>query len=256
MWRLLLSKIRLGTFWYLVRLIDMVVGATAGTTLPNAPPQNLKPYKVGSCLKHKFKLNYLNSLTQWFLHMFCLAFRSEFMNTIKGLGFSISRGFYINSCYTHCQTEMQETWFGEDSPILDKKVLHIFSIALLKLATYASVWRSTTLFTFHIFDRKLLKRWEIGFMTGEDFRRLIALILVMILVVTKFGRPNRAIVTPEEHSLWWTIRSYTWKLQSFFMLYLTIINNMKVVLVIGWIQGDCPHLMHTMWLSALDVGRV
>ncbi|KAL1532305.1 Pectin acetylesterase 8 [Salvia divinorum] len=51
------------------------------------------------------------------------AFRSEFIGTINGLGLSISRGLFINSCYAHCQTEMQETWFRSDSPKLNNKTI-------------------------------------------------------------------------------------------------------------------------------------
>ncbi|KAL8536627.1 hypothetical protein ACS0TY_011995 [Phlomoides rotata] len=48
-------------------------------------------------------------------------FRLEFMRAITGLGTSASRGLFINSCYAHCQTEMQETWLRADSPKLDNK---------------------------------------------------------------------------------------------------------------------------------------
>ncbi|XP_022872038.1 pectin acetylesterase 8-like [Olea europaea var. sylvestris] len=49
-------------------------------------------------------------------------FRLEFINALKGISISISRGYYINSCYTHCQTE-GETWFGTHSPILNNKTI-------------------------------------------------------------------------------------------------------------------------------------
>ncbi|KAJ0838461.1 putative pectinacetylesterase/NOTUM [Helianthus annuus] len=28
---------------------------------------------------------------------------------------------FINSCYAHCQTEIQETWYMSDSPMLSNK---------------------------------------------------------------------------------------------------------------------------------------
>ncbi|KAF9626752.1 hypothetical protein IFM89_038970 [Coptis chinensis] len=46
-------------------------------------------------------------------------YRLEFLNALTGLGSSASRGMFINSCYAHCQSEMQETWLRDDSPILN-----------------------------------------------------------------------------------------------------------------------------------------
>ncbi|KAF8376944.1 hypothetical protein HHK36_030315 [Tetracentron sinense] len=54
-------------------------------------------------------------------------FRMEFLSALTGLGASSSRGMFINSCYAHCQSEMQETWLREDSPILDKTSLMVIS---------------------------------------------------------------------------------------------------------------------------------
>ncbi|RVX02152.1 Pectin acetylesterase 8 [Vitis vinifera] len=49
-------------------------------------------------------------------------FRVQFLSAIKGLIGSPSKGMFINSCYAHCQTEMQETWLRDDSPVLGKTV--------------------------------------------------------------------------------------------------------------------------------------
>lgn len=49
-------------------------------------------------------------------------FRTEFLGAIGGVQSSASKGYFINSCYAHCQTEMQETWLRADSPVLDGKV--------------------------------------------------------------------------------------------------------------------------------------
>uniref|UniRef100_A0A3Q7HJU0 Pectin acetylesterase n=1 Tax=Solanum lycopersicum TaxID=4081 RepID=A0A3Q7HJU0_SOLLC len=46
------------------------------------------------------------------------AFRSEFLKALNSLGPSSTRGYYINSCYAHCQTGTQETWLRDDSPVL------------------------------------------------------------------------------------------------------------------------------------------
>ncbi|KAI5593166.1 hypothetical protein POPTR_004G234100v4 [Populus trichocarpa] len=48
-------------------------------------------------------------------------FRLQFLNALNKSTNSSSRGLYIDSCYAHCQTETQEKWFMEDSPVLGKK---------------------------------------------------------------------------------------------------------------------------------------
>lgn len=50
-------------------------------------------------------------------------FRFEFLNALRGLVRSSSRGMFINSCYAHCQSEMQETWFSRNSPVLSRKTI-------------------------------------------------------------------------------------------------------------------------------------
>ncbi|GAB4834848.1 Pectin acetylesterase 8 [Ancistrocladus abbreviatus] len=50
-------------------------------------------------------------------------FRLEFLAALTGLGWSSSRGLFINSCYAHCQSEMQETWLRNDSPLLNKTTI-------------------------------------------------------------------------------------------------------------------------------------
>ncbi|KAH7525531.1 hypothetical protein JRO89_XSUnG0080500 [Xanthoceras sorbifolium] len=51
------------------------------------------------------------------------SFRLQFLNALSGLGNSTSRGLFIDSCYAHCQTEMQETWLRADSPVLGKTTI-------------------------------------------------------------------------------------------------------------------------------------
>ncbi|KAL2348777.1 hypothetical protein Fmac_002777 [Flemingia macrophylla] len=50
-------------------------------------------------------------------------FRTEFLRALTVLGNSSSKGMFIDSCYTHCQTEMQETWLRSDSPMLAKTTI-------------------------------------------------------------------------------------------------------------------------------------
>ncbi|CAK7357258.1 unnamed protein product [Dovyalis caffra] len=47
-------------------------------------------------------------------------FRLQFLNALNRATNSSSRGLYIDSCYAHCQTETQATWFTADSPVLAK----------------------------------------------------------------------------------------------------------------------------------------
>ncbi|KAM7261990.1 hypothetical protein ACFE04_021067 [Oxalis oulophora] len=48
-------------------------------------------------------------------------FRQQFLGALSSAINSSSRGMFIDSCYTHCQTELQETWFMPESPALNKK---------------------------------------------------------------------------------------------------------------------------------------
>ncbi|RDX84315.1 Pectin acetylesterase 8, partial [Mucuna pruriens] len=50
-------------------------------------------------------------------------FRTEFLRALTVLGNSSSKGMFIDSCYAHCQTEMQETWLRSDSPVLNKTTI-------------------------------------------------------------------------------------------------------------------------------------
>lgn len=49
-------------------------------------------------------------------------FRNDMLNAIKGFGASTQSGLFINSCFAHCQSERQDTWFADDSPLIDNKV--------------------------------------------------------------------------------------------------------------------------------------
>ncbi|CAH9080804.1 unnamed protein product [Cuscuta epithymum] len=53
-------------------------------------------------------------------------FRMDFLKALEGLGPASLRGYFINSCYAHCQTEVQETWLTTTppvSPMLDGKTI-------------------------------------------------------------------------------------------------------------------------------------
>lgn len=48
------------------------------------------------------------------------------LNAIKGFSMSRQNGLFVNSCFAHCQSERQDTWFADDSPLLGNKVSPYF----------------------------------------------------------------------------------------------------------------------------------
>lgn len=48
-------------------------------------------------------------------------FRNEMINSIKEFTLTQQNGWFLNSCFAHCQTERQDTWFGADSPAIANK---------------------------------------------------------------------------------------------------------------------------------------
>nr|XP_023914894.1 pectin acetylesterase 9 isoform X2 [Quercus suber] len=51
-------------------------------------------------------------------------FRRDMLLALRGfLKDSISGGMFINSCFAHCQSESQDTWFGADSPRIHNKTI-------------------------------------------------------------------------------------------------------------------------------------
>ncbi|CAN1236450.1 Pectin acetylesterase 3 [Linum grandiflorum] len=50
-------------------------------------------------------------------------FRNQMLNAVKGFSNSQRNGLFINSCFAHCQSERQDTWFADDSPVLNKKTI-------------------------------------------------------------------------------------------------------------------------------------
>ena len=58
-------------------------------------------------------------------------FRLDFLKALEKAGNSSSKGLFIDSCYDHGQTELQERWLFDDSPLLAKTVRSnfIFSIS-------------------------------------------------------------------------------------------------------------------------------
>ncbi|CAN6442600.1 unnamed protein product [Victoria cruziana] len=50
-------------------------------------------------------------------------FRKKLLSTLNELPKSNSRGLFVNSCFSHCQTWMGSTWHSSDSPRLSNKTI-------------------------------------------------------------------------------------------------------------------------------------
>ncbi|XP_065030408.1 pectin acetylesterase 9-like isoform X2 [Musa acuminata AAA Group] len=50
-------------------------------------------------------------------------FRNEMLKALESFEGSQNGGLFINSCFTHCQSELQEAWFGPNSPRLHNKTI-------------------------------------------------------------------------------------------------------------------------------------
>lgn len=48
-------------------------------------------------------------------------FRNQMLDAIKVFSSSNQNGLFINSCFAHCQSERQDTWFADDSPRIGNK---------------------------------------------------------------------------------------------------------------------------------------
>ncbi|PQM36345.1 hypothetical protein Pyn_31612 [Prunus yedoensis var. nudiflora] len=56
---------------------------------------------------------------------FLQGFRNQMLNAVKRFSMSNKNGLFINSCFAHCQTERQDTWFADNSPVIGKKAIAI-----------------------------------------------------------------------------------------------------------------------------------
>lgn len=48
-------------------------------------------------------------------------FRNQMLNGVKVFSKSNENGLFINSCFAHCQSERQDTWYSDDSPRIGNK---------------------------------------------------------------------------------------------------------------------------------------
>ncbi|PPD81019.1 hypothetical protein GOBAR_DD22045 [Gossypium barbadense] len=50
-------------------------------------------------------------------------FRNQMLSVINGFSMSNQNGLFINSCFAHCQSERQDTWYANDSPRIGNKAI-------------------------------------------------------------------------------------------------------------------------------------
>ena len=56
---------------------------------------------------------------------FLQGFRKQMLNAVKVFSTSSKNGLFINSCFAHCQSERQDTWYENDSPVLGNKKIAV-----------------------------------------------------------------------------------------------------------------------------------
>ncbi|KAK7269526.1 hypothetical protein RIF29_22257 [Crotalaria pallida] len=62
------------------------------------------------------KLNHANCSSSQL--QFLQDFRNQLLDDVKDFSSSSQTGLFINSCFSHCQSERQGTWFADDSPLI------------------------------------------------------------------------------------------------------------------------------------------
>ncbi|GFQ06457.1 protein notum homolog [Phtheirospermum japonicum] len=72
---------------------------------------------------HDCKLNNVKC-SQSQIH-FLQGFRNHMLSAVTGFAASRQNGLFLNSCFAHCQSERQDTWFADDSPIINNKPVAI-----------------------------------------------------------------------------------------------------------------------------------
>lgn len=71
---------------------------------------------------NRIRGNSIIPLVESFHCLLNTGFRNHMLNSIKDFSRSNKNGLFINSCFAHCQTERQDTWFSDNSPVIENKV--------------------------------------------------------------------------------------------------------------------------------------
>lgn len=81
-------------------------------------------------------------------------FRNQMLNAVKGFSMSGQNGLFINSCFAHCQSERQDTWYSNNSPLIGNK----------RIATAVGDW---------YFDRSSIKSMDCPYPCDSTCHNLI-----------------------------------------------------------------------------------
>nr|GEZ28827.1 hypothetical protein [Tanacetum cinerariifolium] len=98
--------------------------------LPSGCTSSMKP---GLCFYPQYAIQYIktpvfvmnSAYDTWQVNQLkrLEEFRSEFLGTLWPVTNSTSRGMFINTCFTHCQSETQSAWYGNPTSKLDDKTI-------------------------------------------------------------------------------------------------------------------------------------
>ncbi|KAG9145812.1 hypothetical protein Leryth_011232 [Lithospermum erythrorhizon] len=58
-------------------------------------------------------------------------FRGQMLRTTRRVAMSAQNGLFLNSCFAHCQSEIQDTWFASNSPHINNKRIARSSVGRL-----------------------------------------------------------------------------------------------------------------------------
>ncbi|XP_042393907.1 pectin acetylesterase 10-like [Zingiber officinale] len=65
------------------------------------------------------KMNHANC--NGYQMQFLQGFRNQMINAVRDFSGSGKNGLFLNSCFAHCQSERQDTWYASNSPLLGHK---------------------------------------------------------------------------------------------------------------------------------------
>ncbi|KAG5377851.1 hypothetical protein IGI04_025693 [Brassica rapa subsp. trilocularis] len=121
---------------------DLIQLQSVTTQLPNECLKRLNPTSIregltpksadpnGSWSDCRLNIEKCNASQIKFLQ----GFRTQMVNLISSFTKPRKNGVFINSCFTHCQTENQDTWYSKNSPAVKNKVGNIIYLFLVKVA--------------------------------------------------------------------------------------------------------------------------
>ncbi|XP_050118332.1 pectin acetylesterase 10-like isoform X2 [Malus sylvestris] len=68
-----------------------------------------------------WQMNFLQEFGSIFSFFKLSGFRIQMLKAVSGFSRAGKNGLFINSCFSHCQTERKDTWFSQNSPLIGNK---------------------------------------------------------------------------------------------------------------------------------------